>query len=158
LGRRPDLPPDSREQLSALPPVKPLPAPRPKKKDQAGSSRQRFSATAMIVIVALAGVLAGALGGVGSSEGGHQRGRVGETSRRAAGVAPASGAADPFAPLQWYLGPAADGGAGITAYREKTGARGDGVTVALVDTGVRLSHPDLTGLRARAHGADLVSD
>jgi subtilisin family serine protease len=50
---------------------------------------------------------------------------------------------DPYAPLQWGL-------AEIEAAQAHLGSRGHGVSVAIIDTGVDASHPDLQGRIASA--------
>lgn len=50
---------------------------------------------------------------------------------------------DPYAPLQWGL-------AEIEAAQAHLGSRGQGVSVAIIDTGVDASHPDLQGRVASA--------
>jgi subtilisin family serine protease len=59
----------------------------------------------------------------------------------AAAATPAHAAVDPLLPDQWAL---ADPGA-IGAQEAWTQARGTGVVVAILDTGVQLDHPDLQG-------------
>jgi thermitase len=66
---------------------------------------------------------------------------AGTYARDATGVGPAGGptTTDPFAPAQWGLNQIKAPGAWAR------GARGAGVTIAVLDTGVDLAHPDLQG-------------
>ncbi len=63
-----------------------------------------------------------------------------------------------LASLQWSLGSADSGGAGILEYRARTLASGSGVTVAMIDTGVYPYHRELLRNPALVAGLDLVTD
>ena len=72
---------------------------------------------------------------------------------------------DPLWTLQWHFksqGGAADqslGGAGFADFWSRTQQTGSaGVTVAVVDTGLQLNHPDIRGGTNLAPGYDMVSD
>lgn len=72
---------------------------------------------------------------------------------------------DPLFGLQWNLkdtgaaGGQSPGGAGFSGFwtrARSTGSRS--VTVAVIDTGIQMSHPDISGSRNLAPGFDMVSD
>ncbi|MEM6627756.1 MAG: S8 family serine peptidase, partial [Pseudomonadota bacterium] len=72
---------------------------------------------------------------------------------------------DPLWSLQWHFQDigtgegASEGGAGFHDFwsrAEQTGSRA--VTVAVIDTGLQLSHPDIAGSQNLAPGFDMVSD
>jgi serine protease len=93
----------------------------------------------------------------------------GQTVQPAPGVSPSTAVAlapnDPLFALQWNLkdiGAAAgqsQGGAGFANFWQRAKTTGSkSVTIALVDTGIQMSHPDMKNSPNIAPGYDMVSD
>ena len=107
--------------------------------------RKRSLSVAVLAAAALAAV-PGSAGAVTCS---HPAGAY-TAGNGGVGAAGGPTTGDPLAPAQWGLAQIKAPGAWAR------GARGDGVTIAVLDTGADLSHPDLQG--KLAGGTDYVKD
>ena len=157
LNKMAVLPPDTRAELAQLPKLKTLP-------EVAGAGvetrRSRLPAYALAGVL-LAGALAGGSWWMLTQASGLPETRVAAAEPAPTADAPAAPAPtlpnDPLIARQWHLmGPDA-GGMGALDYMQRTGAMGEGVIIAAVDTGIWPSHSDLA-TAGFARGADLVSD
>lgn len=156
LGRSPRLPPDTRAELASLPPIEPLQKPANSKKKRGGVG---WAVLASLLITVLVG------GGYAAWNAGlFDDLTVDQASTTPVHVTPTNIARldwppnDPFLDFQWYLGPYSEGGAGILDYREKTGADGSGVTIAMIGTGVYTDHPEFVGSNSLVAGIDMIRD
>lgn len=173
LGKPVELAPDTRAELSRLPPIEPLGPVGARAEEQAASEqlatldkKARGLGNWMVACFALVAVLAGGAYGWDNFirpmiEGATMAptATASTTPTAPASVSPAyQRPNDPLLDLQWYLGPADAGGAGILAYREQTGADGSGITIAHIDTGVFERHDEFLRSSSLIDGYDMVSD
>ncbi|MBI1339072.1 S8 family serine peptidase [bacterium] len=177
LGRSADLPADTRAELASLPALTPLGPPKGSGAGSGAGTRRSPGArsggkrgVALLAAGALALVAAAGAAGAWIVFGGGSAtpvlavdngGGPAATDVPEAELAEAPGWVepnDPLLPQQWYLGSADGGGAGILDYRRRTGATGEGVVIASIDTGVYLGHAELMRSASILPGADFVSD
>ncbi|MEL6569003.1 MAG: S8 family serine peptidase [Pseudomonadota bacterium] len=173
LGKPVELAPDTRAELASLPPLDPLapvggvaetePAIGPAAAAEARRGRGGLWAAMAVLAVAIGGGTAwfsGLLPGLmGPSSPTSVHAATDDTPPATrpepiAWIAPN----DPLLDLQWYLGPADEGGAGILEYRAAAGVDGTGITIAHIDSGVFERHTEFLRSRNLIDGFDMVSD